>query len=79
MTFFSFRPILSVFCLSLLSEIIYDPFLTKNLYFIKNLFDTFLKVSWYFSTLTITLLLEILGGHMHGSSLHLKFFWGRLP
>src|SRR6218665_2711113 len=61
---------LSVFCLSLLSELGYMTlFLTRNVYFTKKIPPSHLfLVNSYFATLPIILLLKILGGRMHGLS-----------
>src|SRR6218665_3756029 len=54
-------------------------FFTKRLYFRrKKSFMTPVLFSLYFHTHPITLLLQILGGLMHGPSPHLKF-WGTVP
>src|SRR6218665_1778117 len=80
--------ILSVFCLSL-PEISYyltynyDPFLTQMPLFQSkteqnNPSRHLFSVSSYFATHPITLLLEILGGRMHGPSPP-QILGGRLP
>jgi len=87
MTAFSQRPyflmILPLFTVFNLIYNIYGSFLYEKPLFRKKvqkfLHDTFLKLSSYFHTHPITLLLEILGGRMHGPSSHLKFLWGTVP
>src|SRR6218665_1274558 len=55
-------------------------FLTKNLYFIKKILHlTFLLVTSYFSPHPLTLLLQILGGRMHGPSPTSIFLGGGGP
>src|SRR6218665_3180025 len=77
--FFSHRPyflcVCSVFIKSLLSQILYGPIpyialsLRKDLYFKRtNSLVTPFLLSPYFQTLPITLLLQILGGRIHGPS-----------
>src|SRR6218665_4091533 len=67
----------SLYCLT--SDNIYGPFLyEKALFQKKKSFMTPFLFSLYFYTHPITLLLEILGGRMHGPFPHLKF-WGDRP
>ena len=56
---------------------IYDTFLNRfeNTTFLLDVFF----VSSYFTSHPITVLLEILGGRMHGPSTHLKFLGDRRP
>src|SRR6218665_929312 len=73
MTFFSHRPgfpifpfFSQIFHVFTMLNVVYDPFLTRK--------TSFLLCSYFRA-----LLLKILGGRMHGRTLHLKFWEGPSP
>src|SRR6218665_4057737 len=70
---FGHRPGFLIFRIFTVFNVEYDPFFTRKTAISE-------KNSWItpFSTLLTTLLLEILGGRMHGLSPHLKR-WGDRP
>src|SRR6218665_847668 len=70
-----------IFCVFIVSNVIYDPFFTTKsvLSTTKFLDDTYFSLSSSFRAHPTTLLLKILGGPMHGPSPHLKFGGDRPP
>jgi len=88
MTFFSHWPGFSdltlsfyILCVFILSNVIYDAFFTtkSHLSTKKFLDNTYFLLCSSFLAHPTTLLLKILGGPMHGPSLHLKFGGDRPP